>query len=44
MQQSSLDALSLLSSIEADVLHNISFEDLIKDFAIKNRRKFFEYK
>ena len=34
MQQGRLDALSLLS-IEADVLHTISFEDLIKDFAIK---------
>ncbi len=34
MQQGRLDALSLLS-IEADVLRKISFEDLIKDFAIK---------
>ncbi|XP_038637303.1 zinc finger MYM-type protein 1-like [Scyliorhinus canicula] len=44
MQQGRLDALSLLS-IEADVLHKISFEDLIKDFAIKkSRRKLFKYK
>ena len=44
MQQGRLDALSLLS-IEADVLHKINFEDLIKDFAIqKSRRKRFKYK
>ena len=36
MQQDRLDALSLLS-IEADVLHEISFEDLIKDTAIKKK-------
>ena len=36
MQQGRLDASSLLS-IEADVLHKISFEDLIKNFAIKNK-------
>ena len=32
-------------SIEADVLREISFEDLIKDFAIKkSRRNLFKYK
>ena len=31
MQQGRLDALSLLG-IEADMLHKINFEDLIKDF------------
>ena len=34
MQQGRLDALSLFS-IEADVLHMICFEDLIKDSTIK---------
>lgn len=44
MQQGRLDDLSLLS-IEADMLRKISFEDLIKDFAIiKCRRKLFKYK
>lgn len=44
MQQGWLEALSLWS-IEADILHKISFEDLIKDFAItKCRRKLLKYK
>lgn len=42
MRQDRLDALALLS-IEADLLRQINFEDLIKDFAMKKcRRKVFK--
>ena len=43
MQHGRLDALALLS-IEADELHKINFEDLIKDLVIKKKvRENFSY-
>ena len=42
MRQERLEFLSLLM-MEADLLHQINFEDLIKDFALKKcRRKLFK--
>ena len=38
MQQDRLNSLSLLS-IESDLLRQISYKDIIKDFAIKKSRK-----
>jgi len=38
MSQERLDSLSLLC-IEADMLHSVDFDDVIKDFALANSRK-----
>jgi len=38
MGQERLDSLSLLC-IEANILHSVDFEDVIKDFALAKSRK-----